>query len=139
MNRQVLAVNLWACPSLTAHRIRDFVVNLVSANNSCVVACLDLLVRSFVPPQSPKLDEEAQQKYAARKVSASPYERNPRCRRQSSGGGNRRLRGYVLDLCSCRCPTGRTQTLTLTLAVYFAAAASCRGPGLSTLLLMPAG
>lgn len=46
-------------------------MNLVSANNSCVTACLDLLVRSFVPPQGPKVaDPDVQQLYATRKVSA---------------------------------------------------------------------
>lgn len=94
---QVLGPNLWACPTLTAHRIRDFGVNLVSANNSCVTACLDLLVRSFVPPQGPKVaDPDVQQTYATRKVSALRNTPAPTARVGSAAVGHACVRRDVV-------------------------------------------
>eukprot|EP00959_Pyramimonas_sp_CCMP1952_P424878 8899382-Pyramimonas_sp.AAC.1 len=50
LNVQLLGCNLWSCTSIVSSHIKEFALNLVSANGACLHACMDLFVRSFAPP-----------------------------------------------------------------------------------------
>ena len=47
---QLLGCNLWSCSAVVAEHLKEFALNLVSANGACLHACMDLFVRSFAPP-----------------------------------------------------------------------------------------
>eukprot|EP00250_Pteridium_aquilinum_P022193 c25320_g1_i3 orf=194-1981(+) len=45
-------MSLWVHSPEVSNALAEFVVNLASVNGGCVVQCLDMLVRSFLPPSS---------------------------------------------------------------------------------------
>lgn len=46
----VLGMSLWMHGLEVADALTEFVINLATANGRCVVQCLDMLVRNFLPP-----------------------------------------------------------------------------------------
>lgn len=48
----VLGMSLWMHSLEVADTLIEFVVNLATVNGGCVVQCLDMLVRNFLPPSS---------------------------------------------------------------------------------------
>ncbi|MCO5601785.1 hypothetical protein L7F22_055910 [Adiantum nelumboides] len=48
----VLGMSLWMHSPEVSTILAEFVVNLASVNGGCIVQCLDMLVRNFLPPSS---------------------------------------------------------------------------------------
>ncbi|MCO5571465.1 hypothetical protein L7F22_025205 [Adiantum nelumboides] len=48
----VLGMSLWMHSPEVSIILAEFVVNLASVNGGCVIQCLDMLVRNFLPPSS---------------------------------------------------------------------------------------
>lgn len=46
----VLGLSIWVFSSDVADALLRFVVNLVTANGACILPCLEMLVRNFLPP-----------------------------------------------------------------------------------------